>query len=214
MKQRWIPWTVAALAIPALGLVALLSPSASAEEDGAKEKAELPQCPVMDEAIDPTLKLATDDGPVYFCCSGCVDKYQKNAAKYAERVASQREGLKDLPKVQVSCPVSDEPIDSEVYSEKDDEKVYFCCPRCKARYDEDPDKYATEIANSQTIQTKCPLSGQPISPDAFVEFTSGHRIYFCCNRCTTKMKADAASLVDTLRDKGIYIRPDKLKEDS
>jgi len=214
MRHRWIPWTVAALVIPALGLVAVLTQSARAEEGDAKEAAKLPQCPVMDESIDPTLKVATDDGPVYFCCPGCIKKHKENPEKYAERVAAQRKELKDLPKVQVTCPISDEPINKEVYSEKGGEKVYFCCPRCKGKYEENPDKYATQVANSMTIQTKCPLSGQPISPDAFVDFTSGHRIYFCCNRCTGKIKADAAGFVETLRDKGIYINPDKLKEDS
>ena len=45
----------------------------------------LPNCPVMDEPIDLSVSLATDDGPVFFCCQGCIEKYQAAPAKYAAR---------------------------------------------------------------------------------------------------------------------------------
>src|SRR5690554_6927351 len=112
MRHRWIPLGVVACVLSALGLVAVLSPSVRAEEGDAKAEAPLPQCPVMDESVDPSLKLATDDGPVYFCCARCVEKFNEHPDRFAERVAKQREALKDLPKVQVICPVSHEPIDS------------------------------------------------------------------------------------------------------
>ncbi|NUN98045.1 MAG: HEAT repeat domain-containing protein, partial [Candidatus Omnitrophica bacterium] len=44
----------------------------------------LPTCPVMEgEPIDYTIHVATDEGPVFFCCAGCCKKYSENPAKYA-----------------------------------------------------------------------------------------------------------------------------------
>ena len=67
------------------------------------EKAALPNCPIMDEPINLAISVATDDGPVYFCCDGCLPKYQKNTGKYTTKVAAQRkalpssEGSSDVP---------------------------------------------------------------------------------------------------------------------
>ncbi len=85
------------------------------EEQGqppGKEPA-LPNCPISAEPIDVSVSTNTDDGPVYFCCAPCIEKYTKNPAKYAKKVAAQREALKDRPKVQVSCPVSGKAVDQE-----------------------------------------------------------------------------------------------------
>lgn len=57
----------------------------------------LPNCPVMDQPIDFAISVRTADGPVYFCCKGCIAKYQANPAKYAEKVAAQRKALANRP---------------------------------------------------------------------------------------------------------------------
>ncbi len=38
-------------------------------------------------------------------------------------------------------------------------------------------------------QTTCPVMGNPINPDIFVEY-KGKKIYFCCNACPPKFKED------------------------
>ena len=69
----------------------------------------LPKCPVMDEPINLAVTVATDDGPVFFCCKDCISKYKGKPAKYAAKVAAQRRALADRPKIQATCPVSKEP---------------------------------------------------------------------------------------------------------
>jgi len=39
-----------------------------------KKGPKLPLCPVMGEAVDFNVKTMTDQGPVYFCCEGCIKK--------------------------------------------------------------------------------------------------------------------------------------------
>lgn len=66
------------------------------DANGAKYKKEIAasytyqaRCPVMpDQEIDPSTatKLATGE-TVYFCCTDCVSKFQKDPAKYADNMA-------------------------------------------------------------------------------------------------------------------------------
>jgi len=158
------------------------------EKTSAREA--LPKCPVTGEPANLAVSVATDDGPVFFCCKGCIAKYQANPAKYTANVAAQRAALAGRPKVQVTCPVSKEPVDPKVFIESNGEKVYFCCKGCVKKYQRDPAKYASALANSYTYQTKCPVTGEKIDPTAFATTASGTNIYFCCKGCDKKLFED------------------------
>ena len=62
----------------------------------AGNRMELPKCPVMEnEPIDLAIYTKTNEGRVYFCCKDCIAKYKANPAKYAEKVAAQRQALSE-----------------------------------------------------------------------------------------------------------------------
>lgn len=178
---------------------------------GDKEKVEA-LCPVMGEPVDPSIWTATDDGPVLLCCGGCIKKYNENPEKYAVKTAALREAMKKMPKTQVTCPISGDAVDTDVFTKQDGENVYFCCEKCKGAYEKDPAKYKTKLANSYSYQPGCPFSGDPIDPTASVEFTTGQKVYFCCGKCSGKFASDPAAHVDKLKKLGIYVKPDKLKK--
>src|ERR1041385_7651162 len=47
---------------------------------------------------------------------------------------------------QVYCPVTpEEEIDAEVFTEYKAQRIYFCCERCKARFERDPERYITRL---------------------------------------------------------------------
>jgi len=163
---------------------------------------ELPHCPVMDEPIDFSISTTTDEGPVYFCCAGCIKKYEENPQKYAGKVAKQREKLSEWPKVQVLCPVSGKPVDSKVSIEQDGQQVHFCCQGCVSKYQADPKKYAKALAGSYTYQTKCPVMGGDINPAAFVDLKNGKRIFFCCPPCQKKLVKDPQKYAPKLVEQG------------
>ncbi len=48
------------------------------------------------------------------------------------------------------------------------------------------DEAATQVA-SATEQTKCPIMGEPIDKNIFIEY-EGKKVYFCCKACETKFK--------------------------
>jgi YHS domain-containing protein len=150
----------------------------------------LPNCPVMGEPINLAVSTPTDDGPVFFCCKGCIAKYNAEPGKFAKKVAQQRKALEKLAKVQVRCPVTGEPADPKVAIETDGKKVSFCCKGCVEKYQADPKKYATKLANSYTHQTTCPVMGEEIDPKVFTTSANGERVYLCCKGCEKKLKAN------------------------
>jgi len=46
-------------------------------------------------------------------------------------------------------------------------------------------------------QTTCPVMGEPISKDIFVEY-KGKKVYFCCNACPDVFKADPEKYISKL----------------
>ncbi|MHC4091298.1 MAG: hypothetical protein ACYSVY_13665, partial [Planctomycetota bacterium] len=145
------------------------------------------------------------EGPVFFCCKSCIKKYQASPEKYAAKVASQRKALADRAKVQVTCPVSGKPVDQKVFIESGDDKVFFCCPGCVGKYQAEPAKYKSALANGYSYQTKCPVMGEPIDPKASVTVSTGQTIYFCCKGCDKKLMDNPAKYNKNLVAQGIQI---------
>ena len=204
-----------------LGTTSLLSvagPPAMAQHSGqegnhegaprvgqADSAIKLAKCPVMGESINLAVAVETAHGPVYFCCQDCVSKYEGKPAKYAAMVNDQRTALADLPRIQVLCPVSRDPVDQEVFVESTGEKVYFCCKGCINKYQANPAKYASALANSYTYQTKCPVMGEDIDPQAFSTAGKGKRFYFCCKGCDKKFFRDPERYLPNLVAQGFSI---------
>ena len=175
------------------------------------EKSAQPLCPVMDKPIDFGISVMTDDGPVYFCCPRCIGKIKEDPKKYAEKVAKQREALAATPKVQVACPVSGKPVDPKVFIEQDGKKVFFCCKDCIEGYKKEPAKYAGKLAGCYTYQTKCPVSGEEVSPTASLAIDGGPTVYFCCKNCIAKFEADPAQYCPKLAEQGLKVDAKKIK---
>lgn len=188
----------------ALTMGYLVSPAhATPNKDG--ESAGQPMCPMMDEPASLAISTPTDDGPVYFCCKGCISKFQKDPGKYAIKVAAQRKVLADRAKIQVTCPVTKEPIDQKVSVESNGKKVYFCCKGCAGKYQKDPAKYASALANGYTFQTKCPVMGGTINPTVSTTLSTGETIYYCCPMCDKSLRDDPAQYNKNLASQGILV---------
>lgn len=172
------------------------------DKDGAPK---MPSCVVMaDDPINLAVSIQTDDGPVYFCCERCIDKYKGNPKKYADSLKAQRAALEKLPHVQVACPVEGEPIDKKASMEHKGQKVGFCCEKCMAKFKADPAKYEAKLLGSYTYQTKCPVAGEPVDPKAFKKI-GDNKVYFCCEKCMTKFDKDPGKYLPKLDEQGMSI---------
>ncbi len=191
-----------------LTMVVGLGAGSALAGDGAKP---MPQCPIMDEPANLAFRASTDEGPAFFCCDSCLAKYGKDPAKYAAKVAAQRQAMADRPAIQVTCPVTGEPVDGKTSVEQNGRKVSFCCKGCASKYEKDPGKYAAALANSYSYQTKCPVMGGEISPQAFTTIKTGQKIYFCCSACEKKFYDDPAKYASKLAAQGFVLKPEQLK---
>jgi YHS domain-containing protein len=171
----------------------------------------LPLCPVMGDPVDFSVRTITDDGPVYFCCDGCIKKFEKDPDRYSEKLSAQREALAKMERIQVLCPVSGNPVDGKTTAVIEDKPVSFCCDRCVPKYDKQRAKYKARLEASYTYQIRCPVSGDKIDPTAFADLPTGQRIYLCCPGCGEKLLKDPAKYAPKLAEQGINLDLKKLK---
>ncbi len=189
-----------------------LSASARAADEKKPDAApEAPRCPVSGDPANLAVSVATDAGPVFFCCGDCIDPYQKNPKEYADKVEAQRKTLAKRDKVQVACPVSGKPADSKVSLERDGDTVHFCCADCIKPFSAEPEKYARNLANSYTYQTICPVMKHKIDPTSFTELADGRRIYYCCDGCGDKLFGKPAKYALNLAKQGYQYNWAKIK---
>jgi YHS domain-containing protein len=66
---------------------------------------------------------------------GCKDK-----SSTSEEVLQEPNSIK-----QVLCPIMDEPINKDLYTEYKGKQVYFCCPGCKENFEKEPEKYLDKL---------------------------------------------------------------------
>jgi YHS domain-containing protein len=209
MKRNILFTTVGGtLAVAAVAL-------AGGEYDHAKAKHEhdvgaKAACPISGNPVNLAVSVATDEGPVFFCCEGCISKFEADPSDYADDVAAQRKALADRPKIQVTCPVSGKPVDRKVHIDHKGRKVYFCCEGCIPQFEADPEEYERALANSYTYQTKCPVMGGQINPKAFTKLSGGDKIFYCCKGCDKKLFAEPQKYLPNLKAQGYRFTAEEL----
>ncbi|MFH2001059.1 MAG: YHS domain-containing protein [Planctomycetota bacterium] len=116
----------------------------------------------------------------------------------------------DPTKPQTNCPILGDKIDKAVYLDYQGKRVYFCCPGCKEKFMEKPDRYI-KIMESQGIrleaalpQTNCPVMGGKINKEVFTDY-KGKRIYFCCPGCDETFSKTPEKFISAMEAKGITL---------
>jgi len=64
-----------------------------------------------------------------------------------EHAATMDEPAKAVAAVveQTDCPVMGSAINKALFTEYKGKKVYFCCPGCKEKFEEEPEKYIAKL---------------------------------------------------------------------
>lgn len=92
--------------------------------------------------------LASLVGLLILGLAGCKKKTEPPAVPAAAPSAA------DVQKVaaaaaenieQKTCPIMGNPIDKNIYVEYKGKKVYFCCAACKAKFEQEPEKYLSKL---------------------------------------------------------------------
>lgn len=74
------------------------------------------------------------------------------AAKPAEPSAAENTPApqtEPMQTAQATCPVMGDPIDSEVFTEHNGKRVYFCCKECIGKFEANPEKYLSGAAGHE-----------------------------------------------------------------
>ena len=117
-------------------------------------------CPVMGSkgVVESNTKYSDVDGKrYYFCCPGCLPKFEANPSQYIDQlilpgnvVAVSDEATTIL------CPVSGKEAQMNEqfgFSDYDGSRYYFCCSDCKSKFDQNPSKYTKDFENNSN--NKC-----------------------------------------------------------
>ncbi len=91
------------------------------------------------------------------------------------------------------CPVSGkagDPAKSVAYSKK----ISFCCDKCKAKFDKDPNSFGKEIAAYKADSKKCIFSDKDVDATKTSEFKAD--VTVCCDRCKGKMESDPDKYIE------------------
>lgn len=82
------------------------------------------------------------DGEVYFCCDGCLGKYEKMSKKDRQKIAPQANHQLVATKQykQGGCPFSGGAIKDKMTIKFNGAEVGFCCEHCKEKAEKMSDK--------------------------------------------------------------------------
>jgi YHS domain-containing protein len=118
------------------------TPSAKQPEE-TKELKPQTHCPVMGGKIDSTFYTDIQGQRVYHCCGMCSSKLKADPDKYFKKAAE--EGIL-FENIQTTCPVSGEKLEEKsVYTDYEGRRIYFCCKKCAATFNENPAKYLSKL---------------------------------------------------------------------
>lgn len=70
--------------------------------------------------------------------TGCKKEEEPAPGEGTEETASVRTEQKN-------CPVMGNPVNKDIYVEYQGKKVYFCCPACVSKFEENPEKYISKL---------------------------------------------------------------------
>ena len=70
-------------------------------EGNTVKQTEQATCPVMGGTINQSLYTDYEGKRVYFCCEGCVPEFQKDPAKYINKLENEGVKLQEVPRAEL-----------------------------------------------------------------------------------------------------------------
>lgn len=98
-------------------------------------------CPFSGEACDDSTAVDVDGVKVSFCCNKCKGKVESAKDAVSTVFASIDKGFT----LQTECPISGKTVDVKNVVEYKGKNVYFCCDKCPAAFEKEPEKYLEKL---------------------------------------------------------------------
>lgn len=108
-------------------------------------------CPLTGGEINKEAYTDYKGQRIYFCCMGCEPRFYKNPRKSLLQIKENGEMTETLNplSVQPQCPVSGEAIDPSVYVDQNGKRIYFCCEKCRKKFNKKPEKFLQKMENNK-----------------------------------------------------------------
>lgn len=171
-------------------------------------------CPIMDKAVDSTMKFTVVNGQkIFVCCPPCIAKIEaepdaainKVKESYAVFVAAENQVVSDKlhAKAQGICPVSGQELGSMGDPVKvqvgEEEHAFLCCQGCVGKQLK-AEHWKTVQENLAKAQGTCPVMGKAIDASMDSVVVNGRKIFVCCPPCIKKIEADSDAYIQWLND--------------
>lgn len=92
-----------------------------------------------------------------------------------------------------TCPFSGKPVRPDKYVERNGERVYVCCNKCRAKAKEDFETAYAKAYPADAVKDlrnpTCPIMGKKAKEDVTVT-VQGMKVHLCCKRCEKKLRGD------------------------
>lgn len=140
----------------------------------------------MKVSPDTAEATATVNGTEYFFCSpDCKAAFEANPEKYLNSPDGKL----------VACPVCGMSVDSSsaVNSSYKDTTYYFCCSKCKGKFDADPEAFLSVKDETSATDMVCGMTVDPKS--ALSTEYNGKMYYFCNPMCKEEFDKDPKSFL-------------------
>jgi YHS domain-containing protein len=198
-------------------------------------------CPVRGQLVTAAGGLETYKGEkIGFCSPKCLSAFRADPTRYMDRmrlnppkywyvtktpsVAAMRAAKAKLGSANGRCPVMGRVVVAKgTSSAYRGQRIQFCCPPCKAKFDADPERYmrlmrADPLAyaydrpgptntqmrvartNLGTANGRCPVMGKLVVAKGGTVQHGGQAIGFCCPPCVAKFKKEPEKYMRRLRD--------------
>ncbi len=195
----------------AMALLAIMAVPAGFAGERKGDVYTLDTCPVSGEKLgkmgDPVV-LVKDGREVRLCCDGCTAKFEKETAKYMEKVdAAMIERQAKVYPVD-TCVVSGKKLDDTARSKIVGNRLMkFCCDNCPKAAAADPAKFiakldaaAIEKQSAGYKATTCPVSGKDLKSmgEPVVKVVANQVVKLCCAKCEAGFDKDPAKYLSML----------------
>jgi YHS domain-containing protein len=156
-------------------------------------------CPMSGNALAEGAVAEVGGVEVGFCCTNCSGKVndaeglEAKAAIVFNAKAFKNGFAKKADLSSATCPISGGEVNAEQFAAHNGGKVYFCCGKCKTKFEEDATPFVAKsnhqlVLTGQVAQTGCPFSGGDMDDDHTVD-VGGVSVKMCCGNCVKKVNA-------------------------
>lgn len=111
-------------------------------------------CPIMGGEINKDVFTDYNGMRIYFCCGGCDTEFNATPEKHLTTMRAEGIEPEALPQPQTLCPVMGNPINKEVYTDHEGQRIYFCCAGCDGTFLESPKKYLKQMKSEGVTPEK------------------------------------------------------------